>query len=172
MFASAAESEVGGCFLNTQSGAPLRVTLAEQGHIQPATPLHTDNPTAFGILNEKIKQKRSKAIDMRYHWLTNRVHHTKDGAYWQPGRENLGDYHTKHHSAQHHKAMHGLILHKANILQVIRGCVKLLPLPQPHLRRRTYAQTYSSAQRATHLKSVLAHVYSVSIQNLHITTVP
>jgi hypothetical protein len=30
--ASAAESEVGACFHNTQSGAPLRVTLTELGH--------------------------------------------------------------------------------------------------------------------------------------------
>jgi hypothetical protein len=28
----------------------------------------------FGILKETIKQKRSKAMDMRYHWLTDRVH--------------------------------------------------------------------------------------------------
>jgi hypothetical protein len=48
---SAAESEVGSCFQNAQSGAPLRVTLAELGHIQPTTPLHTYNSTAFGILN-------------------------------------------------------------------------------------------------------------------------
>jgi hypothetical protein len=31
--ASAAESEAGACFQNIQSGAPLRVTLAEFGHI-------------------------------------------------------------------------------------------------------------------------------------------
>jgi hypothetical protein len=65
VFASAAESEVGSCFHNAQSGAPLRVTLTELGHTQPPTPLRTDNSTAFGILNETIKQKRSKAMDMR-----------------------------------------------------------------------------------------------------------
>jgi hypothetical protein len=55
LVASAAESEVGACFHNAQSGAPLRVTLTEVGHIQPLTGLHTDNSTAFGILNETIK---------------------------------------------------------------------------------------------------------------------
>jgi hypothetical protein len=45
--ASAAESEVGACFHNSQSGTPLRVTLTELGHIQPPTPLRTDNSTAF-----------------------------------------------------------------------------------------------------------------------------
>jgi hypothetical protein len=57
--ASAAESEVGACFHNAQSGTPLRVTLTELGNIQPPTTLRTDNSTAFGILNETIKQKRS-----------------------------------------------------------------------------------------------------------------
>jgi hypothetical protein len=33
--ASAAESEVGACFHNAPSGAPLRVTLTELGHTQP-----------------------------------------------------------------------------------------------------------------------------------------
>jgi hypothetical protein len=55
--ASAAESELGACFHNAQSGAPLRVTLTELGHTQPPTPLRTDNSTAFGIVNETIKQK-------------------------------------------------------------------------------------------------------------------
>jgi hypothetical protein len=62
--ASAAESEAGACFHNAQSGAPFRVTLTELGHRQPPTPLRTDNSTAFGILNENIKQKRSKAMDL------------------------------------------------------------------------------------------------------------
>jgi hypothetical protein len=82
--ASAAESQVGACFQNAQSGAPLRVTLTELGHIQPDTPLHTDNSTAFGILYETIKQKTSKAMDMRYHWLTDRVRQEQFDVYWRP----------------------------------------------------------------------------------------
>jgi hypothetical protein len=71
--ASDVESEVGACFHNAQSGAPLRVTHTELGHIQPPTPLRTDSSIAYGIVNEAIKQKRSKSMDMRYHWLTDRV---------------------------------------------------------------------------------------------------
>jgi hypothetical protein len=52
------------------------------------------------------------------------------------------------------------------------GIVKLLPLPQPHLCADTYAQTYTSTQRDTYLKSVLACVYSFSIQNLNTNTGP
>jgi hypothetical protein len=50
--------------------------------------------------------------------------------------------------------------------------VKLLPLPHPPVRARTDAQTNPSAQRATQLRSVLARVYAVSIQNQITTTVP
>jgi hypothetical protein len=169
---SEAESEVGACFHNAQSGAPLRVTLTKLGHTQPAMPLPTDNYTAFGILNKTIKQKRSDAMDMRYHWLTDRVRQKQFDVYWRPGRENLGDYHTKHHSAQHHKDMRGLILHQTNSLQVLRGCVKLLPLPQPPFCALTDARTHPSAQRDTQLRSVIARVYAVSRQNQITTTVP
>jgi hypothetical protein len=156
--AYAAESEVGACFHNAQSGAPPRVRLIELGHIQPPTPIRIDNSTAFGILNETIKQKRSKVMGMRYHWLTDRVRQKQFDIYWRPGRENLGDYHTKHHSAQRHKDMRGLILHQANSLQVLRGCVKIRLILQPQLRARTYAETNPSAQGATQLRSVLARV--------------
>jgi hypothetical protein len=170
--ASAAESEVGACFHNAQSGAPLRVTLTKLGHKQPPTPLRTDSSTAYSIVNETIKQKGSKAMDKRHHWLTDRVRPEQFDVYWRPGRENLAYYHTKHHSSQHHKYMHHLILHESNSLQVLRGCVKLLPLLQPPVRARTDALTNPSAQRATNLRSVLARVYAVSIQNQITTTVP
>jgi hypothetical protein len=111
-------------------------------------------------------------MDMRYHWLIDRVRQTQFDVYWHPGREHLGDYHTKHHSARHHKDMRGLVLYQSNSLQVLRGCVKLRPLPQLHLHTRTYAETYPSAQRATQLRSVLARVLPVSRQNLNTTTVP
>jgi hypothetical protein len=169
--ASAAESEVGACFHNAQSGAPLRVTLTELGHIQPPTPLRTDNSTAFGILNETIK-KEIKGNGHEIPLAHRQGCQQQFDVYWRPGRENLGDYHTKHHSAQHHKDMRNLILHQANSLQVLRGCVKLLPLPQPQLRARTDVRTNPSARRATRLRSVLARVYSVSIQNRNTTTVP
>jgi hypothetical protein len=125
---SAAESEVGECFQNAQSGVPLRVTLIELGHQQPATPLRTDNSTVFGILNEKIKQKRSKAMDIRYKWLTDIVRQKEFNVCWCPGKDNIGDYRTKHNPAQHHKDKRPLILHQANGLSFLRGCTKL---PQP-----------------------------------------
>jgi hypothetical protein len=90
----------------------LRVTLIELGHQQPATPLRTGKSTAFRIINETIKHKRSKAMDMRYHWLTDRACQKQFEVY-------LGYYHTKHHPAQHHKDMRPLVLQQANSLYVL-----------------------------------------------------
>jgi hypothetical protein len=49
--------------------------------------------------------------------------------------------------------------------------VKLLPLPQPPVRACTDARTNPIAQRANQLRSVLARVYAVSIQNQVTNTV-
>jgi hypothetical protein len=68
--------------------------------------------------------------------------------------------------------MRHFVLHEATSLQVLRGCVKLLPLPQPPVRARTDVRTNPSSQRATQLRGVLARVYAVSIQNQITTSVP
>jgi hypothetical protein len=67
--ASATEAEIAALFLNARAAVPLRTTLIELGHPQPATPLKTDNLTACGIINRTVTQKRSKAIDMRFYWV-------------------------------------------------------------------------------------------------------
>ena len=51
--ASAAEAELRALFLNAQ----------------PPTPVHGDNTTAAGIVNNTMKRQRSRAIEMRYFWL-------------------------------------------------------------------------------------------------------
>jgi hypothetical protein len=64
VMSSAAEAEVGALFLNTKEGVPLRTALIEMGHPQQATPIQTDNSTAFGIIHNTVKQVRLKAMDM------------------------------------------------------------------------------------------------------------
>jgi hypothetical protein len=102
--------------------SPLRTTLLELVHKQPATPLRKDNSTAYGILNETIKQKRSTSMDMKYYWLPDRVRQKQFDVYWRPGKDNLGDYHTKNHPAQHHQDMRPILLYQANSLNVLRVC--------------------------------------------------
>ena len=67
--AAAAEAELGALFLNAQEAKIIRLTLLELGHPQPPTPIHVDNTTAVGIVNNTIKRQRSKAMEMRYLWL-------------------------------------------------------------------------------------------------------
>ena len=112
VLSSAAEAELGALFHNGKSAAPMRATLEELGHKQPPTPLQTDNITAIGIASDNIKQKRSKAMDMRFYWIRDRVRQGQFQIYWKPGRANRADYFTKHHPASHHRIMQNSYLHK------------------------------------------------------------
>ena len=53
--ALAAEAELGALFLNAQEAKVIRLTLHELGHPQPPIPIHVDNTTAVGIVNNNIK---------------------------------------------------------------------------------------------------------------------
>ena len=64
---------------------------------QPPTPIQVDNSTAVGISNKSIKQKRSKAMDIRFHWIHDRILQEHFHVFWKPGPTNLGDYHSMHH---------------------------------------------------------------------------
>ena len=64
--ASAAEAELGALFLNAMEARIMRLTLTEMGHPQPPTPIHVDNTTAVGIVNDTIKRQRSRAMNMRF----------------------------------------------------------------------------------------------------------
>jgi hypothetical protein len=110
---SAAEAELAALFHNGKNACPLRICLEELGHPQPATPIVTDNSTATGIANDTIKQKRSKAIDMRFYWIRDRVHQGQFHIYWKPGTLNKANYFTKHHPASHHQAIRSAFLHTA-----------------------------------------------------------
>ncbi len=69
VMSSAAEAELGALFINAKEAVYLRQILTEMGHPQPKTPIQTDNTTAEGVINNKIQPKRTKAMDMRFHWL-------------------------------------------------------------------------------------------------------
>jgi hypothetical protein len=111
VLASTAESELAGLFVNGQEAVPERITLEELGHPQGPTPIFTDNKTSNGIANDTIKQKRSKAMDMRFYWIRDRVRQGQFLIYWRPGKTNRADYFTKHHPAKHHRRMRPVYLH-------------------------------------------------------------
>ena len=102
VMSSAAEAELGALFINAQDAVYLRQILNEMGHAQPRTPIQTDNTTAEGVINNRIQPKRTKAMDMRFHWLRDREAQGQFRIYWRPGGTNLADYYTKHHPPAHH----------------------------------------------------------------------
>jgi hypothetical protein len=128
---SAAEAEIGAVFINAKEGAVLRTTLEELGHPQPPTPMETDNNTATGYSNGTIKQKRTKAMDIHFYWIKDRVKQGQFNVYWGPGYQNLTDYFTKHHSPAHNKRMREIYMHadeqsinrKGIRDSALRGCV-------------------------------------------------
>jgi hypothetical protein len=68
---SATEAELAGLYIMARKAVYIRIILAELGHIQPPTPLQTDNAMADGVINGKVQPKQTKAMDMRFHWLCN-----------------------------------------------------------------------------------------------------
>ena len=110
VMSSAAEAELGALFYNAKIAVPMRKTLEELGHPQPQTPVQTDNSTAYGVINNKIQPKATKAMDMRFYWLKDRESVNQFKYYWRPGKTNLADYWTKHHPALHHQVMREQIL--------------------------------------------------------------
>jgi hypothetical protein len=92
---SAAEAEYGSAFINCQAAEPLRRTLHDMGYPQPATPVQSDNECAVGLANNTVKQKRSQAMDMRFHWIRDRIRQGHFRVYWKPGTDNLADFFTK-----------------------------------------------------------------------------
>jgi hypothetical protein len=105
VMASAAEAEFAGLFYNAQEACSFRHTLEELGHPQPPTAIQTDNECANGIANDTVKQRRSKAMDMRFYWIRDRIQQGQFLVHWKPGLSNQADYFTKHHSPAHHQTL-------------------------------------------------------------------
>jgi hypothetical protein len=110
----ASEAELAGLFHNGKEACPIRTCIAEVGHPQPPTPLKTDNTTAEGLANDSVQQKRSKAIDMRFYWIRDRVRQKQFHVYWRKAEFNRADYFTKHHATKHHHNMRHKYLHQSN----------------------------------------------------------
>jgi hypothetical protein len=128
---SAAEAETGGIYMGGKHVCPMRAALEELGHPQPSsgTPFETDNNTAQGILNSKMRQKLSKSFDMQYWWMKDRINQGQFNLIWAPGKFNLADYFTKHHPPWHHCKMRTKYLQRVNSTRnttcavSARGCV-------------------------------------------------
>jgi hypothetical protein len=93
--ASAGEAEYGAAFVFAQHGVWLRSIATALGQIQPPTPILCDNEFAIGLANDTIKQKKSKNIDMLFHWLRDRIRQGQYTITHLAGKLNLADFFTK-----------------------------------------------------------------------------
>jgi hypothetical protein len=120
VMSSATEAELAALYIAAREAVYIRIILQELGHEQPPTPLQTDNAMADGVINGKVTPKRTKAMDMRFHWLRDRECQEQFLVYWRPGKMNYADYWTKHHSAKHHKNVRREFLTPPIVLEMLR----------------------------------------------------
>ena len=91
VMSSATEAELAALYIMAREAVYISIILEEMGHKQPPTPLQTDNSAACGVVNGKIQPTRTKAMDMRFHWLRDRECQKQFRIYWRPGKSNYAD---------------------------------------------------------------------------------
>ena len=80
------------------------------GHAQPTTLAVAYSATGNGFVNYNIHQRCSRAIDMRFYWVRDRVRQGQFLVYWMAGEKNLAGYFTKNHPIIHHQAQQSIYL--------------------------------------------------------------
>ena len=71
--ASEAEAEYGIIFINAQTSMTICTTLNEMGCKQGLTDIQVENSIAVGIATKEFYQKKSKAMDIRFYWISDRI---------------------------------------------------------------------------------------------------
>ena len=160
---SSAEAETGAAFQNSKEAIPIRRLLTILNHPQPpdGTPFKMDNAVTTAFIHSNIRQKQSKAWDMRYHWLRDKSNINEFRYYWDKGEHNEADYFSKHHPPNHHLKMRPKYILKGHCVKEIfnvhnlfhknrykrdtmRGCVAATPVYSrfcPRVSKMTNAMT-------------------------------
>jgi hypothetical protein len=93
--AAVSEAEYAAVFGNGQYVCDERNILSSLGYPQPPTAILCDNECAVGLANNTIRPKMSKSINMRLHWVQDRVRLNQFRVVFVPGADNLADFFTK-----------------------------------------------------------------------------
>jgi hypothetical protein len=89
------EAEYGAPFAAGRIATNERQISQDMGHPQPPTPIFCDNEVAIGLATDSINLKMSKSLDMRFHWLRDRVKQHQFRIVFVPGAINIADFFTK-----------------------------------------------------------------------------
>ena len=66
-------------------------------------------------------------MDMRLHWIKDRITQGQFELIWELGQNNLTDYMTKHHSGRHHQEVRPIYLYIKNLSpSTVQGCIEIL----------------------------------------------
>ena len=120
-------------FINTREAVPYQMPLVEIGNPQLQTPMQTDNSAAHSVVTINVQPQKTKATDMRFHWLRCRDAQGQFRYYWRLGTANFGSYWTKHHPSVHHKSMQSTVLEPMNEVIALRE--GKLTQPMCHLQK-------------------------------------
>jgi hypothetical protein len=99
--------------------------LKKEKHLQACHEMRRDfTPLVYSVdadtvINGKVQPKRTKAMDIRFHWLGDRECQQQFRFYWRPGKTNYADYWTKHHLPSHHVNIRKKFLTPAIVLEMM-----------------------------------------------------
>ena len=83
---------------------------------------------------------------MRFYWLRDRVEQKQFDVRWRPGKTNLADYPTKHHTGQHHQKVRPIYLYDPdNSPSTVQGCIKILTGERNETAMRAHAHITQGA---------------------------
>jgi hypothetical protein len=108
---SATATEYAAAFIVAQAAISIINTLADLGYPQLETEIFCDNKCAVGLANNTFNLKRTKTIDMRYHWIRDQVKQKVFKVTWKAGKLNLADFFTKAHPVKHHREIRWKYVH-------------------------------------------------------------
>ena len=167
---SAAESEIGFTYINDQYAFPVQTCLIKMGHTQTPTKLQIDNTTAEALSKGTHNQNISESIDTNFYWIQHHEIQVEFNIFCLPGKDNLGDYHTKHHYLCHHCLIKSKFLHIDQLVHTLqlchlKGCVKYRVNVHAHTHALMHAcmrkKIDTSAQRTIkylHYMTCLEHL--------------
>ena len=117
-----------------------------------------------------MRAKLSKAFDMRYWWIKDRIKQKMFNLIWAAGKQNAADYFTKHHPPWHHKKMRRtylqnvtyhvtrLIAQYSTYANSVGGCVTPVTSSHPSMRaaHNSFPHTYPRLV-PTHTNMAVGH---------------
>ena len=134
---SVAEAEYAALFIAGREGAMLRNILTSLGYPQPATTIFCDNACAVSIANDTITPRRTKSIDMQFHWIRDRVRQHQFVVTWLKGSDNLADFFTKALPVTEHRRLMTSLVHIPSNLSSVNQS-------SHSLRRQLYLHHHSA----------------------------